>query len=144
MSKFTRVSVQGQVRAALSAGTQALAATVAAAAALVFTGAAVAAKASEAQLRYQEDRAVCMSGASNQDRATCLREAGAALKEARRGDLATGGQGALGHNRSARCGALPARDQQDCLMRMQGQGSSSGSAQQGGVLRELERPVPAR
>jgi hypothetical protein len=27
----------------------------------------------EAQARYQQERAVCMNGLSNQDRATCLR-----------------------------------------------------------------------
>jgi hypothetical protein len=114
----------------------------AASASILFAGAASAAKASEAQLRYQAERAVCMSGSSNQDRATCLREAGAALAEARRGNLAT--ESDLGRNRTIRCDALPAQDRQDCVMRMQGQGSSSGSAQQGGVLRELERTVPAR
>ena len=44
---------------------------------------------SDAQSRYEKDRAACMSGNSNQDRATCLREAGAALVEARRDGLTT-------------------------------------------------------
>jgi hypothetical protein len=82
-----------------------------------------------------------MSGASNQDRATCLREAGAALQEARRGGLSGGD---LDRNRTQRCAALPAQDREDCTMRMDGQGTTSGSVMQGGVLRELERPVPAR
>ena len=43
-----------------------------------------AAGAADAQARYQQDRAACMSGQSNQDHATCLREAGAALAQARR------------------------------------------------------------
>ena len=117
--------------------------TVCAAATLLFASAAVAAKVSEAQQRYQEERAVCMSGASNQDRATCLKEAGAALQEARRGNLSAGSENELGHNSTARCKALPAQDRQDCMMRMHGQGSAAGSAQQGGILRELARPVPA-
>lgn len=124
--------------------TQSVTVTLGATAVLLFGGAAVAAKTSEAQLRYQEERAVCMSGSSNQDRATCLREAGAALQEARRGNLSTGNESDLGHNRMVRCDALPAQDRQDCAMRMQGHGSASGSAPQGGVLRELERAVPAR
>ena len=47
------------------------------AATLLATGGALAAKQSPAQLRYQQERAECMSGASNQDRTTCLREAAA-------------------------------------------------------------------
>ena len=118
--------------------------TVCAAATLLFAGAAVAAKASEAQLLYQKERAVCMSGASNQDRATCLKEAGAALQEARRGNLSAGSENELGHNRLVRCNALPAQDREDCARRMQGEGVTTGSAQQGGVLRELTRPVAPR
>lgn len=115
----------------------------AAATLLLAAGAAVAATPSEAQLRYTQERAVCLSGASNQDRATCLKEAGAALQEARRGNLSAGNEGELGHNRMVRCKALPMQDREDCAMRMQGQGTSTGSAQQGGILRELTRPVPA-
>lgn len=40
---------------------------------------------SDAQLRYRQDRAACISGQSQQDRATCLREAEAALQTAMRG-----------------------------------------------------------
>jgi hypothetical protein len=118
--------------------------TLGATAALLSAGAAAAAPASEAQLRYRQERTVCVSGSSNLDRATCLREAGAALQEARRGNLSTGSDRDLGQNRMIRCDALPAQDREDCAMRMQGQGSASGSAQQGGILRELARPVPAR
>ena len=42
---------------------------------------------SDAQARYQQERANCLSGNTQEDRATCLREAGAALVEARRGGL---------------------------------------------------------
>jgi hypothetical protein len=108
---------------------------------LLVAGAALAAPLSEAQQRYRQERAACMSGASNQDRATCLKEAGAALQEARRGGLSDGD---LARNRMARCAGLPAQDRDDCAMRMEGQGSTTGSAMQGGILRELERPVPAR
>ena len=112
-----------------------------AAATLLFAGTAVAGT-SEARLRYQQERAVCMSGASNQDRATCLKEAGAALQEARRGKLSAS-ESQLGRNRTMRCYTLPVQDRQDCELRMSGAGSTSGSAQQGGILRELTRPVPA-
>ena len=120
--------------------TQATAGWVAASLLLLAAGAATAATASDAQLRYQQERKACLSGASNQDRATCLREAGAARQEASRGRLAAGSSSQFGDNAVARCGALPPADRDECVMRMR-QGSTSGSAAQGGVLRELVSPV---
>ena len=96
----------------------------------------------EAQARYQQDRAACNSGQSYQDRATCLREAGAALQEARRrrgGDEHSGYE----QNRLNRCERLPAADREDCLRRMRGEGSVSGSVEGGGIYRELRTTVPA-
>jgi hypothetical protein len=113
------------------------------AALLLLAGTASAAKVSEAQLRYQQERAVCMNGTSNQDRATCLKEAGAALQEAKRAGLATSAEDKLRQNRLQRCNALPAQDREDCALRIE-HGKASGSAQQGGILREIERPVPTR
>jgi hypothetical protein len=113
-----------------------------AAAIVLFAGAASASALSDAQALYKKERAACMDGTSNQDRATCLQEAGAALQEARRGGLTTSGDASLERNSMVRCDALPAQDRDDCAMRMR-QGTTTGSAQQGGILRELERPVPA-
>jgi len=119
--------------------------TLAATASLLMAGTAAAGvKLSQAQQRYQQERAVCLSGESNQDRATCLREAGAALHEARRGGLDSADAGELGQNRTIRCNALPAGDREACERRMQGEGVTTGSAQQGGVLRELSTPVAPR
>jgi hypothetical protein len=116
-----------------------------AAAALLASGAAVAAaKVSEAQRQYNEDRAHCMSGQSNQDRATCLKEAGAAFQEAKRGGLSTGTDADVSGNKTIRCETLPARDRKDCVMRMQGEGVARGNSQDGGIIRELARPVPTR
>jgi hypothetical protein len=98
---------------------------------------------SPAQLRYQQERAACLSGTSNQDRATCLKEAGAARQEAGRGGLENGGERTFTRNQMQRCDALPQTERQDCALRMQGQGQTSGSAQQGGILREVTRPVAA-
>jgi hypothetical protein len=118
--------------------------TIGATALMLFAGAASAASPmSEAQARYQQERAACMKGTSNQDRATCLKEAGAALGEAKRGALGASSDSSLAHNRMMRCEGLPAQDREDCAMRMK-QGTLSGSAQQGGILREVERPVPTR
>jgi len=98
---------------------------------------------SDAQARYQKDRAACLSGDTNQDRATCLREAGAALVEARRGGLTSTDDSTYVKNSMDRCVPLPPADQEDCVRRMQGEGTIIGSVEEGGVYRELHRTVPA-
>lgn len=86
--------------------------------------------------RYEQERAVCLSGRSNQDRATCLKEAAAALAEARRRAPAED-SAQLARNARLRCDALPPQDRPDCLARMDGQGTTRGSVQDGGIYREL-------
>ena len=103
---------------------------------------AAAKPADEAQERFQRERAACLAGTSQQDRATCLKEAGAALAEARRHGLTNPAQNAATHQRQ-RCQALPSADRSACLARMSGKGSVSGSVADGGILRELRTPVPA-
>jgi len=98
---------------------------------------------SEAQARYQRERAVCISGQSHQDRDTCLREAGAALSEARQGRLG-GGEGSYEQNQLARCERLPAADREDCVRRMRGEGTVSGSVESGGIYRELRTTAPSQ
>ena len=98
--------------------------------------------ASNAQAQYQKDRAACMSGNTHQDRATCLREAGAALVEARRGGLAATDESTYVRNTMDRCVPLPPADQEDCVRRMQGEGMVRGSVEEGGIYRELRRTVP--
>ena len=83
-----------------------------------------------------------MSGQSNQDRATCLKEAGAALAEARRGNLASG-KGQLRENRMDRCNVLTGDEKVDCVARMRGEGTTEGSVEAGGILREKVTVVPA-
>jgi hypothetical protein len=113
--------------------------------ALLVAGMATAAdgKLSEAQARYQQDRAACVSGQSHQDRATCLREAGAALQEAKRGRIGDG-QTSYEQNQQIRCDRLTAGDREDCLRRMRGEGTVSGSVEGGGIYRELRTTVPAQ
>lgn len=96
---------------------------------------------SDAQARYHADRAACMSGASNENRATCLREAGAALQEAKRGRLRDGDASQYEQNRLIRCNPLPQEDRGDCVRRMHGEGTTQGSAQTGGSFTELVTPV---
>jgi hypothetical protein len=107
---------------------------------LLISTISIAADRSGAQADYQRDRAACNSGQSGQDRATCLKEAGAALVEARRGGL-DDGRGQLEKNRLLRCDSQPPQDRDDCVRRMNGEGTTSGSVEGGGILRELVTPV---
>ena len=93
--------------------------------------------ATDAQARYQQDRAACLSGQSNQDRATCLREAGAAFFAQSKREGLDDGPAPYARNALQRCEALPDADRQACVVRMQGQGTTSGSAASGGIYREL-------
>jgi hypothetical protein len=95
---------------------------------------------SDAQALYKQDRAKCMRGETNQDRATCLKEAGAALQESKNHTLARATDGEFARNRLKRCEGLPAADRDECAARMD-MGTASGSAQQGGILRELTSPA---
>ena len=88
-----------------------------------------------------QERANCMSGNTNQDHATCMREAGAAKQESQRGNLRDTGD--YGSNASKRCAALPAVEKADCERRAMGEGTVSGSVGSGGVVRELVTPIPA-
>jgi hypothetical protein len=90
----------------------------------------------EIQSRYEQDRAKCLSGNTNQDQATCLREAGAARDAAKQGQLNDAGA-QYRKNQQARCDVLTGDEQRDCLARMKGAGKVSGSAQGGGIYREL-------
>lgn len=102
---------------------------------------AVFAQGADAQSRYKEERARCLNGQSHQDRATCLREAGAALQESRRGGLTTSAD--LQANALARCNAQPAADREACRLRIEGSSSIQGSVEGGGIIREATQIVPA-
>ena len=98
---------------------------------------------SAAEAKYRQDRANCKAGQTAEDYATCMREAGAALDENRRGHLFTNDQAQLQANAMSRCDALKGADRDACVARMQGQGEVSGSVAGGGLLRELVQVVPA-
>jgi len=112
---------------------------------MLISGSALAAAAgmSEAQARYPKERAACNNGQSHQDRTTCLREAGAALAESKRGNPDAAGTGRYEQNQLLRCDAHPAEDREDCLRRMRGEGTTSGSVEGGGIYRELRTTTPA-
>lgn len=96
-----------------------------------------------AQARYQKERAACLSGQTQQDQKTCLKEAGAAYAEARRGELGDHDNSSLEANARKRCEPLPTADRLACLARMDGKGVSVGNAAAGGIYRELTTIEPA-
>ncbi|TAM85311.1 MAG: hypothetical protein EPN41_12310 [Candidimonas sp.] len=117
-------------------------------AALLATAAAAASAATPhsakqgADARYQADVQYCNSGQSNEGRATCLKEAGAALQARRTGGLTS--EPTYTGDKTARCKALPANQQQDCMALMSDQGDirTQGSVGGGGILRETTITVP--
>ena len=106
-------------------------------------GTAAWAQAPGTDARAQRERAVC--DGVQQDRAACLREAGAAKQEARRDGLTSTDPAAADQNALARCHLQPPADRADCEARIKGTGatSASGSVMGGGVIRETVTPVPA-
>ncbi len=96
--------------------------------------------------RMQSERATC--DGVQQDKAACLREAGAARQEAGRNGLTTDGRAGNNANAMARCDLQPMADRADCEARLRGAAgsstSTSGSVMGGGVIRETVTPVPAK
>jgi len=97
---------------------------------------------------YQQELSVC--GHNQQDRAACIREAGAARLEAARGGLTSAPD--YRSNALARCGLQPPTDRADCEARVLGSSGNTnssvdGSVMGGGVIREsvttVLMPAPA-
>lgn len=89
---------------------------------------------------YQQEVQACMTGKTQQDQATCLREARNAQADKKRGVLDT--QGDLQANSTARCQVFTtAEDKAACQARVMGMGSVEGNVAGGGVLREVETVV---
>lgn len=96
-----------------------------------------------AQARYRLDMAVCNSGQSNQSAATCRREAGSALAQARRG-LLNDAPGQYQRNALLRCQAHTGDDRVACEARILGQGDITDAAQAGGLLRQSTTLLPTQ
>lgn len=90
----------------------------------------------QAHLRYLIEKAACEDGPEDRDREACLRDAAAAYAEARRGTLESG-DGTFERNALQRCEALQGDDREDCVARIRGQGTTSGSVEGGGLYREF-------
>ena len=94
----------------------------------------------EAKATYAKERADCEAGRTAEDRATCLKEAGAAQQERKRNQLDNAGSAR--QNAIERCNLVAPKDKADCLARIEGPSkpnqttTTSGSVAGGGVLRE--------
>jgi len=127
-------------RSLLSFSLAALLAVTAAAAQVAAGATGLDATGIDASGSYQREVQACLSGRTQQDRETCLREARNAQAEKKRGALDNAG-GRFETNQVARCDALAGEDKAACQARMMGYGSTSGSVAGGGVLREVETVV---
>jgi len=89
---------------------------------------------------YQSEVHACLSGHTQQDQATCLKEARNAQADKQRGVLGT--QGDLQANAMSRCEVFQSgEDQASCQARVLGMGSIQGSVASGGLLRESETVI---
>ncbi|WP_295981548.1 hypothetical protein [uncultured Variovorax sp.] len=109
---------------------------------IVFGAQTAGAQAPGSDARMQKERATC--DGVQQDRAACLREAGAARQEASRGGLSSPSSAREQVNSLARCSELPAAEQPDCEARIKGgaRTTTEGSVMGGGVIRETVTPLP--
>jgi hypothetical protein len=98
------------------------------------------AAAAAAKSTYSKERADCEAGKTAEDRATCLKEAGAAEQERKRNTLDN--TGSMRQNAIERCNLVAPKDKADCLARIEGPSQpnqstkTSGSVAGGGVIRE--------
>lgn len=92
----------------------------------------------QVEARYQAERHDCLSGRTGQARDTCLQEAAAARELALRGALDNGESLRERRlNATARCQVHPPAERASCELLALGQGTSSGSVREGGVIREI-------
>ena len=95
----------------------------------------------ELTARYQQDLAECEAQQATQDLAACRLEARNALAEAKRNLLSDTTANLFEKNQFKRCRVFKGDDREACEARVRGDGSSTGSVQSGGILREVVRPV---
>ena len=107
-------------------------------------GAAEPARQQDPNAQYQRERARCMAVRPHDAAANCLSEASTALASTQPIRLGED-PGRYARNLFLRCDPLPDPDRMDCIARMQGKGTTSGSVAGGGIYRELvtREPVAA-
>jgi hypothetical protein len=96
----------------------------------------------ELYARYQQDLAECEAQQATQDLAACRLEARNALAEAKRNLLNDTTANLFEKNQLKRCRVFKGDDREACEARVRNEGTSTGSVQSGGILREVVRPVP--
>ena len=89
-----------------------------------------------AKARLQHDRVVCARIRAQGVRDECLSEA-STLYAGTQPSHPDENPAQLTRNALKRCEALREPDRQDCVLRMQGQGTTTGSVSGGGIYREL-------
>lgn len=94
----------------------------------------------DASGNFQHERASCLSGRTQQDMFTCLREASNAAAAKRTGNLDKTGNSYTANARQ-RCNIHSGEYRAACEARVMGYGSTDGSVAKGGVLREVETVV---
>lgn len=88
----------------------------------------------------KHEMAACKSGMTQQDRATCMREAENAQAARKDGKLKEGND-EYAVNALKRCDALTGENRIACQARISGYGDAAGSVAGGGVIREVETVV---
>lgn len=89
---------------------------------------------------YKKEVQACMNGQSQQEQATCLREANNARAE-KRSRTPANTSSDFNANATARCNVLTGEAKAACTARVLGYGSESGSVAGGGVLSKVETVV---
>lgn len=114
------------------------------AAALVCPSALAAGKnnAPDAHARYQRERAACAGIQLHGERANCLSEASTRFASSQPVEVDKD-PGRYARNALKRCEPLAEPDRGDCVARMNGHGTTTGSVESGGIYRELVTIGPA-
>lgn len=90
----------------------------------------------ELAARHRQERATCLKVQETEARADCVLDADVAYGHAKR-NRASDIDPPFAKNVSLRCDALSGDANRDCLSRMAGEGTVSGSVAGGGIYREL-------
>ena len=96
---------------------------------------------SNIQAMYRQDRETCLNSDARQSKEICIHEASAVRKATLAGKLSNKNANQFQHNKELRCEVHSGTDRESCLKRMRGEGTQSGSVQEGGALSELTETV---
>lgn len=96
----------------------------------------------DAHARYQRERAACAGIQVHDARANCLSEASTRFASTQPAAVDMD-PGRYTRNALKRCEPLAEADRRDCVARMNGHGTTTGSVESGGIYRELVTISPA-